>query len=306
MRSPETGPGIWKVKTRWFGLLFSLCLFFSSAFRPSSTLARTDVETVPPEVHLRLPPGGRGEAEIHVSLRVGPARRIVVSFRDWDSARSGGAEPAPVGRPSFGAAGWLSTQPRVFELAEGESRTLRLQAWPPPGQAEGGYSAFLVLTSEARGGRSSSPREEVMIPIFIQVGEKKGSTPGVHISAPRTSVYPLSGQVEFLNPGPDYLRIQGELLIRAWTGKEIARLSLPSRILGPGGRETAEFTWEGGPPLGIFYLQARLTSADGDSPVHEGPWLLVMRPWVPVLLLVGLVVAGRGLRWLRQRVRDLR
>lgn len=216
-----------------------------------------------------------------------------------------GADPdgAPVvppdSAPVASARDWLQLADRAVQLAPGE----RALVWPaltvPQGTAPGGYTAAVV----ARPTAGAEGRLAGLVVVEVTTDPPGAPPPAVSAQLRRTGAVTAEAVVEVVPPARHAAATQGRLQVRAWYGRTVVDVDLPTTVALAGTARSQRLRFRAPLVPGPHTVQVSLTTSAGRRLTARGTgWL-----WSPVATAVGAVllglaiVAGTALRTRRAR-----
>jgi len=269
----------------FFGLSLS---FVFAEDQPSQSA----LSVAPAIIELVLKPGEVKGTKISITNVTNfplPIKGTVKAFIREDILTTG-----PESKEMFDASSWFLVEPSDFILQPREIKEIKVVVITPVGAEPGGHYATIyfqpLLPVEVLSPQTTYLTVRVGVLAFLIVKgdiNEKASLGDLQTAGFR-QFGPIEFKIPFKNEGNIHLTPSGEILIKDFRGRELAKLTFSPKIVLPQSSKEIETRWDKRFLLGKFTTQANVVYGSEYKRLEKtiNFWVI---PWLPILIGVFLL-----------------
>lgn len=185
--------------------------------------------------------------------------KVVATITDWTLDPKGGMTTLPAGDDS--TAKWVRFNPREFKLGPGKSQVVRFTVTAPAGAAPGEHRSaiFFRTTGEPPKGAETEAvvTYALAVPLYANVPIVKRTAKFESFAVSYAPGKGLWVEARLTGTGNAHFRFEPVFEVKDMGGRTAATGSLDRLIVLPGQTVTAQGSWPGTLPPGVYSVEAK-------------------------------------------------
>lgn len=271
----------------WGTLAFLVAANFGLALNLSQTQAAQEKPLVvqPDKIEIYGQPGQKIKKQFTLTNRGDLAVRMKVVVKDFRVDEKNGRLEFFI-KESESLSQWLVPEFLEISLKSFQSKEVNFIATIPENAASGGYYGAILF--EPASEKAAGPKSSFGVLVLLTVvgGESQASIGAklVDFSAPALfNNFPAKLSLTLKNSGNTHLKTQGNIKIKDWRNREIAKFKTEDLLVYPGTTRTFGWRWNKTATIGFYRAEIEMTTP-GKNPqrLASKTWFIVF-PWKSVL-----------------------
>lgn len=302
------------IRIRFFTGLLALLLLLGWAPLVLAQEGKASLSVTPARFDdIRMKPGDAVSDVVKVTNLTDKDAVVTASVEDFQAVGEEGQQTfvnPDQNTTQYSMANWVKFAEKSATLKPGEKKSFSFTIDAPKDATPGGHYAALFFSTEpgtTTGGTSAvslAGRIGALLLVTIE-GDFREAGTIEEFSTKKTTYYPpVDFVTRFKNTGTVHVKPQGTIVIKSWTGKQVAQLAvneLGGNVL-PGSIRRFESTWNGRIGFGKYTADLNMTYGKaGTVTATLSFWLF---PWkealVILIIVVGLILVFSRFRFAKK------